>query len=775
MSIKIKMKNRFLPIIAIFVVWIIFSAPFLFLGKSPFPSDYQTNFFSPWNVYPGYGGPVKNNAQPDIITQIYPWRYFDIQEYKAGRIPFWNPYSFAGTPHLANYQSASLSPLNLIFLLPLRFIDVWSLLVLLQPLLAGLFTYILLRRLSVSKPGSLLSSFSFMFSGFLVTWMGYATLGYAILPLPLAYYCILKYVEYKRYKWLILLSFLFLFSFFSGHFQMSIYFSFGVFAFIIYNIAFVKEKKPYVDALIFSFFGILMAMPQILPSIELYSLSVRSNLFQKVEAIPWKYLPTILSPDFYGNPTTRNDWFGHYAEWSGFAGAIGFFFALATAFFKRNKTTVFFIGLALVSLFLAYDTPLLSFLVYLRIPVLSTSAASRIIVLFSFSIAVLAGFGLDQVLGLYKYHRKKLFIWLGICAVLVLIVVAVPFLHLLDSDKSHIAQKNIILPLMLFGFLAIFVTGLIYIKNKYTKMLFVVLVLFLSAIDMVRFAAKWQSFIPKSKAYISVPIEKFYQKQNHIDRAIGLSGEEDAVYFRMPILSGYDPLYISGYGEFIQYVGSGLYKTPERSVVTFPINGKYTPQAIDFLGVKYIVHKISDGEFAWAFPFKKYPLPQFEKIYDDSYYNVFLNKTAYPRAFIVPSLVRVKKENMVNEMLFAKDLRKVAIVTDAIDGLDPNASGTARIVNYVSNKIDIDVVTTGKSFLVLTDNFYPGWKAYIDGKPAKIYKANYSFRGVVVPKGKSRVEFSYIPQSFLIGTYLFLIGIMGIVISIIIRKFKYQK
>ena len=200
-----------------------------------------------------------------------------------------------------------------------------------------------------------------------------------------------------------------------------------------------------------------------------------------------------------------------------------------------------------------------------------------------------------------------------------------------------------------------------------------------------------------------------------------------------------------------------------------------SPQAIDFLGVKYIVHKISDGEFAWAFPFKKYPLPQFEKIYDDSYYNVFLNKTAYPRAFIVPSLVRVKKENMVNEMLFAKDLRKVAIVTDAIDGLDPNASGTARIVNYVSNKIDIDVVTTGKSFLVLTDNFYPGWKAYIDGKPAKIYKANYSFRGVVVPKGKSRVEFSYIPQSFLIGTYLFLIGIMGIVISIIIRKFKYQK
>ena len=107
-------------ILVVVAVWVLFASPYLFLNKTPYPSDYQVNYFSPIASYPILKGPVKNNAQPDIIGQIYPWKNFTIGEIKHGRLPFWNPYSFSGTPHLANYQSAVLSPFNIFFLLPIH-------------------------------------------------------------------------------------------------------------------------------------------------------------------------------------------------------------------------------------------------------------------------------------------------------------------------------------------------------------------------------------------------------------------------------------------------------------------------------------------------------------------------------------------------------------------------------------------------------------------------------------------------------------------------------
>src|SRR3989338_5524481 len=107
--------KRYLPLLFIVVVWFIFAYPFFFKGKVPYPSTYQVNNYAPWSAYEQFWGPVKNGAMPDIVTQIYPWRYFTIESLKKGQVVFWNPYSFSGTPHLANYQSAVFSPLNVLF------------------------------------------------------------------------------------------------------------------------------------------------------------------------------------------------------------------------------------------------------------------------------------------------------------------------------------------------------------------------------------------------------------------------------------------------------------------------------------------------------------------------------------------------------------------------------------------------------------------------------------------------------------------------------------
>lgn len=771
-----KKLTKFLPkdlyVYIIVAVWVLFSSPFLFFGKNPYPADYQNNSFAPISSYPGYSGPVKNNAQPDIIDQIYPWRHFTITELKKGSIPFWNPYSFSGTPHMANYQSAVLFPLNLLFFLPFSFADIWGLLVILQPLLAGIFTYLLARRFGISNRGSTLSAVSFMFCGFITTWLGYATLGYAILPLPLALFFIDQYIKEEKQYSLVMLSVTIMFSYFSGHFQTSIYLTLSLILFLVHQFITSTKRSRVIECFLFTLFGLLLAMPQVLLSIEFYAQSVRSVLFQKVEAIPLSYLPTLIAPDYYGNPVTRNDWFGHYAEWSGYMGVVPFSFALFAILFKRSRKTIFFILLAVISILLSYDTPFLTLIIFLKIPVLSTSAASRAIVLLSFSLAILSGFGFDAFIETIKIRKKSVFLFIGLLLLIIAGIYVFSYSPYLTSEQQIIAQKNSIIPsiivlaIILLSMLAIFLP-----KKKYISLILLCFVL-IASLEMFRFASKWQSFSPKKLIYPPVGITDFYNKFKIYDRAIGLSGGEDGVYFQVPILSGYDPLYIARYGEFVNYIANGKISEPSRSVVNFPLDGKYTAKALEILGVKYVVHKVSDGSFPWAFPFGKYPLDQFTKIYDDTHYQVFLNRHAYRKVFLVPQAVVLNKKDEIMSYLTTQDMRNSAVVEEKVEGIDPHAKGKVRIIKYQPNKITVEATTNGSMLLVMTDNFYPGWKAKVNGNTEKIYRANYTFRGVVVPNGKSEITFSYLPDSFLAGVYLFMIGIMGIIASTIFKKFQ---
>ena len=75
----------------------------------------------------------------------------------------------------------------------------------------------------------------------------------------------------------------------------------------------------------------------------------------------------------------------------------------------------------------------------------------------------------------------------------------------------------------------------------------------------------------------------------------------------------------------------------------------------------------------------------------------------------------------------------------------------ADIERYENSVVTVRVTASQASVLVLADSYYPGWKAFVDGKETKILKANHFFRAVVLPKGAHRVEFVYDPWSFRLG------------------------
>jgi uncharacterized membrane protein YfhO len=81
------------------------------------------------------------------------------------------------------------------------------------------------------------------------------------------------------------------------------------------------------------------------------------------------------------------------------------------------------------------------------------------------------------------------------------------------------------------------------------------------------------------------------------------------------------------------------------------------------------------------------------------------------------------------------------------------AQATAQIVGYQPNalEIEIEIETGAEGYLFLSDPFYPGWRAEVDGNPATILRANYAFRAVAVPAGTHRVTMAFRPISWYAG------------------------
>ena len=761
-----KIIHSYWPILFIVVIWLIFVHPYVFKNLVPFPSRYLVDFFPPWNNL--YAHPYKNGAMPDIITQIYPWKQLTIDSWKSGQIPGWNPYQFSGNPHLANVQSAAFTPFNLLFFV-LSFIDAWSVLVLLQPFLAGLFMYLFMRSLKVNKYGSTLSSISFMFCGFIVSWMAYGTLAYTALYIPLLLYGINRYFEKGDLVSTVLISASVPLSFLSGHIQMSIYFLIIGFVYAFFSSWQNKSLNRFFVISFYMLIGLVISLPQLLPSISLYNQAIRSELFKNVEAIPLPYAITILAPDFFGNPVTRNDWYGHYAEWGGFAGVVGFIFAgLTLCMRNKSKYTVFFIALAFVTLLLALETPLASLIVSFKIPVISTSGTSRIIVLFSFAVSVLAGFGLDALLQSVKDKKqilKTLMVYFSVIILLVLTVWLLIFtgnlLFINEATSEHIAiaKRNFILPsTLLFGTVGAIMI-LYFIKNKLLYRVILTSLLLVASFDMLRFAMKWMSFDEREFVFPSLPVLEYMQKNIGIHRVYGPIGNEALLPFGLQGIEGYDPLYIRRYGELIQTATDGVIRPPERSVVKLNNSGVYAKKLLDLLGVKYIFYSKGDGKGSWVFPFWNYEESINQTpVYRDTVYELYENKDVFNRAFIVHNYIVETDDQKIIDRMFSTetDLLSTVVLEKnpplTLEKCDIQEEDVVDIVSYTPNIISINLETDCPGILVLTDNYYPGWKAIVNETITPILRANYTFRAVEIPAGASRVVYSFNPYDSITST-----------------------
>lgn len=138
---------------------------------------------------------------------------------------------------------------------------------------------------------------------------------------------------------------------------------------------------------------------------------------------------------------------------------------------------------------------------------------------------------------------------------------------------------------------------------------------------------------------------------------------------------------------------------------------------------------------------------------------VYENLSALPRAFLVGEARRVPEGQALPAMQdSAWDPRRTALVESAADlgvaGVP--LEGTARVVTHEPDEVEVQAQASRTALLVLSDNYYKGWRATVDGRPAEIHRTNHTFRGVVVPAGTHTVRFTFEPRELYLGFYIYL-------------------
>ena len=95
--------------------------------------------------------------------------------------------------------------------------------------------------------------------------------------------------------------------------------------------------------------------------------------------------------------------------------------------------------------------------------------------------------------------------------------------------------------------------------------------------------------------------------------------------------------------------------------------------------------------------------------------------------------------------------------------LDASATGFARIVSYSDERVEMAADVTGRSLLVLADTYHPGWRAWIDGKPSPLLRANVAFRGLIVEPGAHTIELRFAPPY---RTLLLALAVIALVVHV---------
>ncbi|MDP2807453.1 MAG: YfhO family protein [bacterium] len=441
---------------------------------------------------------------------------------------------------------------------------------------------------------------------------------------------------------------------------------------------------------------------------------------------------------------------------------------------KRKKLKLFFVFFGIFALIVAFGgfTPLY-YLVYYLIPGMSKFRSPAMIFnLFSFAAAVLAAAGVQTLID--GHFNKKLFngLLIGLGAALALGFVFTGAKDGMTSMLSGFAARGwgaqalwqgygemvkgywIAFVILLLGALLVWMLA----KRKVPLTWWAVITGLLIFAELWRVDAKFMKVVSPDDYFSKDEVVRILERDKSLYRVMPLQVHQQGNYltlFGFQTVGGEHPNPLRRYNEFVGINAQRL--LPDFHNI-LDMNGL---NFMSILGVKYLL--------------LQQPLnhPDFT-IYDSCYggqVKIYQYKKALPRAWLAGNYEVITNETEILERIKQAgfDPSRTVILEEHPVGFvsDKQAQGSVIIDEYQPNQIKISVEALAPAIMVVSENHYPAWQAYLDGKPVKTYRADYTFRAVVVPAGKHNVEFKYQSKPFKTGLAISLISALLVILGII--------
>jgi len=690
----------------------------------------------------------------DFTDQYYPLQLFAARELAAGRLPAWDPFINAGQPGIADIQTGFYYPLNLVqntilALLGLEFsIGFLTAQVILHFSLASLFIYLFVRhlarrsgaRIPAARFAGAVSALTFTYGGYLTTFpVQQLTILETAVWLPLVLLFVDRaFYHVKRLPQIICAGLALACALLAGHPQTAMYIIYVVLAyglFLTWSARHAEHRTPKTGRtvrtavgqgiLVVSLplvLGLALAAVQLAPTLGFIARSTRAGL--DYEAVAWGFplaeITHMLYPGYFGGSPQ-------------YIGILPMILAVAALFVVRaRREVIFWLVLATVALVLAFGgNTFLYSVTYLLVPGFgAVRNQERVIFLFAFAVSILAGYGaLTLVQPLPRQIRKGFsrftrgLNWLFVAFLALTVLFYFGYLQSLQNGVEinlfeGLLRHHILLLLILGGSALLFVlrrTG--RVRRRW------LIFLALGLIWLNLFTINWRFNLADPAASTPYPetgVTAYLREQPGTFRvsSAGLlpGGSSAGIVYELEDITGNTPLRLETFQQFEDKVESW--------------------RRWQLLNVHYVLsRKGLDG-------------PGLERVYGEGGVRVYRIGDPLPRAWVVYDTA-LGDDNQAIDLLNSEDFdpRATAVLQPQDKQLMLPAGGgsgpAAQVVHSAPGRLSLEVSSSDEGVLVVSQPFYPGWQARVDGEIVPIRRVDSLLQGIPIRAGAHKVELRY--------------------------------
>ncbi len=769
----------------------------IFAGKVYLPQSYLNQYY-PWRYELAKDQPgvvaVGNPWLVDAITFVGPQDAVVSDFLKSGEFPMWNPRQFCGHPLLANSQSEMTYPVKLFFSAVLKRESAHNAYLFFHLWMAG-FTFYVFCRLWYEPVSSFLGGTLWMLGGFMAHYLE-SKMGVVGVALPLTLLALERLLRAPRdTRRVALLAAAGGLSLLSSHKQFTIYiYLFAALYWVARTVHSGADglTKDRCFATVGAFcIALLLGAPLLGPYLEFAAFSGREPFTLAQHFAANRYFPenllTLFLPEFWGGPeagfylTRINSRIQTPIELTHHLGTVGMLFAIC-GMFRKNFVSRFF-SAASIYFLLATMFPIFYAPLYYLIPVLSHLTPTRILLLSSFSLCVLAVGGMEV---LQRERFKFLPTTLGVlvCAVLFWVYQAwtnsslflrckefwlasevltssIPayapkrefeVLMLERLDSYFVLTNPVIFLPLLCGAAAILLWR--FGSGSWRRQAIIALAL----VELLFYFARWNPVTPGGQTYPHFPA--LDSLQNSQERLVGVwtvAPPNSLTAYSLSTPAGYDSIRVQRFADLFSVWQQNI--PPQYNMLYARPTNELFWKWCALMGVQHV----------YTDPMTPVEIPEsWERVYDREWH-VYRNPEKALRTWLVTHwTVREDTVSALREMKGAEfNFRTSAVVDQNIAGSGiPGSGGEATISEYRANRVVIQVEAKQRSLLILNDSMYPGWTVTIDEEPAQVVLVDAAFRGVMVEAGTQEVVFRFRPRSFYLGLVLFGLGLAVMVVLV---------